>query len=507
MMKSPELLVPAGDPDKLKTALLYGADAVYAGTPDLSLRTKSGFTVETLKKAIEDVHAKGKKIHLNLNLTLRNGDIEKLPSFLNVLKAVEPDAAIVSDPGVFDFLREEAPDLPIHVSTQANVCSWLTVKSWQKRGAERVILAREVPFKDIEIIREKCPDVEIETFAHGAMCVSHSGRCLISAFMTGRSGNRGDCAHSCRWHYTAKIRLKDGKTEEITITDQNRDLFNFLLEEDFRPGDFLEMDEDDHGAYLMNARDLCWMPVLKDVVSAGIDSLKIEGRNKSPYYVAIATRAYRHALDALAQDPVNFDPLPYMKELYTLQSRGYSLGFFNGEITHLSQDYETTLPVGRWQYAARIIEQTEDAFMLDVKCSLKPGDVVEFLPPGRFEPVRLRMYEFEDARNGNQLEAASANKPEKVRVPFSLFDKEDLATLAELLPVGTIARTQTHLPPDKEKALNHKIETFAQETGLSTKELQKRLREKADAAEALNPPAWSEDDCCGQGCNNCRKRS
>ncbi len=461
----PELLAPAGDAQKLETALLYGADAVYAGTPDLSLRTQSGFTPEGLKAGIAQVHGAGKRMYLNLNLVLRNSDIEKLSAFAEFFHHARPDGAIVSDPGVFDFLRGKMPDLPLHISTQANVSSWLTAQSWQKRGATRVILAREVSCGEAAEIREKCPDLEVETFVHGAMCVSHSGRCLLSAFLASRSGNRGKCAYSCRWHYTLKLRLKDGQTRDLTVTEENRDLFEWLLEEEYRPGDLIEVAEDDRGAYLLNARDLCLMPVLADMKA--FHSLKIEGRNKSAYYVAVVTRAYRLALDALKADPENFDPRPFMRELYTLQSRGYSLGFHGGHITHLSQDYETTAPVGRWLYAARIETVTPQAFLVRLKCSLKPGDVLEFLPPGRLKPVRVRLYEFEDGETGAVLETASANKPRLLRLPFDVFDRED--HVESLLSVGCVARKQTRLPTEKDAALCDKIETFAVETGLPTK--------------------------------------
>ena len=297
MLQKSELLLPAGSLVKLKTAILYGADAVYAGTPDMCLRAQSKMTMEDLKEGIEFVHAHGKKIYLTLNLFMHNRDVEKLPQFVATLRELKPDGVLIADPGVFQYVKDNAPELNLFVSTQANICSWQAVKFWQKQGAKLCVLGREVTYEEMKEIREKCPDILLECFMHGAMCMSYSGRCLISNYLADRSSNQGKCAHCCRWHYKLHLRLKDGNIKEIEINDQNKDAFEFLLEEEFRPGEYFEVMEDEHGGYMLNSKDMCLMPRLDDLLRIGIDSLKVEGRNKTEYYAGIVARAYRKAID------------------------------------------------------------------------------------------------------------------------------------------------------------------------------------------------------------------
>ncbi|MCK5446415.1 MAG: U32 family peptidase, partial [Rhodospirillaceae bacterium] len=325
-----ELLMPAGSLSKLKTAVLYGADAVYAGTPDLSLRTQSAFSLDELLEGVRFAHAHGVRIYLTLNLFTHNRDVEKLPEFVKTVRTVNPDGVIVSDPGVFHYLKEHAPELELHVSTQANACSWLTVESWHKQGASLCVLAREVSFEELSEIRTKCPDIKLEAFVHGAMCMTYSGRCLLSNYLAERGANQGNCAQSCRWSYKVLARTKDGT--EVEITPDNKDSFDFYLEEEYRPGELMKIEEDDRGSYIMNAKDLCLMGKLDDYLALGIDSLKIEGRNKSEYYAAITARSYRLAMNAWYADPENWSPEPYLREIYTLQNRGYSLGFHDGRL-------------------------------------------------------------------------------------------------------------------------------------------------------------------------------
>lgn len=289
-----ELLVPAGSLSRLKTAVLYGADAVYSGTPDLSLRLKSSFPLEQLQEGAEFVHNAGKKLYLTLNLFSHNKDIDKLTSFINTIKEINPDGVIISDPGIFQFVHERLPKLPIHISTQANVCSWLTVDFWKKMGASLCVLGREVSFAEITEIRVKCPDIKLEMFIHGAMCISYSGRCLISSFMASRSANQGACAHSCRWKY------------------------KMYLEEEERPNQYYGIEEDEKGTYFFNSKDLCLMPKLNEILALGIDSLKIEGRNKTEYYVAQTARVYRKAIDDYYAAPDKWNADIYIKELNTL---------------------------------------------------------------------------------------------------------------------------------------------------------------------------------------------
>ncbi|HIP22263.1 MAG TPA: U32 family peptidase, partial [Rhodobacteraceae bacterium] len=216
-----ELLMPAGNLRKLKMAILYGADAVYLGTPDLSLRTKSQFSLEEVVEGVEFCHAHGKRAYLTLNLFSHNKDVPKLEEYIDTVRKVKPDGLIIADPGVFQFVKDRAPDLPLHISTQANVSSWLSVKFWEDHGADLVVLAREVSFAELTEVREKCPDIKLEAFVHGAMCMTYSGRCLLSNFMSERGANQGNCANSCRWNYKVRMRLKDGTVQELDINEDN----------------------------------------------------------------------------------------------------------------------------------------------------------------------------------------------------------------------------------------------------------------------------------------------
>ena len=326
--------MPAGSLEKLKIAILYGADAVYMGTPDLSMRARSNFSLEEVVEGVEFAHAHGKRAYLTLNIFSHNRDIEKLPEYVDTIRKVRPDGVIVADPGVFHFVRNAAPELDLHISTQMNICSWLSAQFWQGQGAKLIVLAREASFEELKEIRAKCPDVKLEAFIHGAMCMTYSGRCLLSNYMAERGANQGNCANSCRWNYKVKMRLKDGTLKDIEINDQNKEMFEFLLEEERRPGEFLPIEEDDRGAYILNAKDLCLMPRLNDYLALGLDSLKVEGRNRSAYYVAVAARAYRMAIDDWQKDPTNWKPDAYMRELATIPNRGYSLAFHEGKLTH-----------------------------------------------------------------------------------------------------------------------------------------------------------------------------
>lgn len=301
--KKSELLMPAGNLQKLRMAVLYGADAVYLGTPDMSLRTKSDFTLEDVVEGIEFAHAHGKKVYLTLNLFSHNKDIDKLPHYVETVKKVQPDGLIVADPGVFMFVKEHAPELELHVSTQANVCSWQSVKFWQDQGAKLCVLGREVSYEELAEIRDKCPDIKLEAFVHGTMCMTYSGRCLLSNFMAERGANQGACANSCRWAYKVHLRLNDGTIKELEINEENQGLFEWVLEEGYRPGELMPIEEDARGSYILNSKDLCIMPKLEDYLKIGIDSLKVEGRGKSPYYVATVARAYRMAIDDWYADP------------------------------------------------------------------------------------------------------------------------------------------------------------------------------------------------------------
>lgn len=506
-----ELLMPAGSLEKLKTAILYGADAVYAGTPDLSLRTQSSFTLEELVEGVEYAHAHGKRIYLTLNLFTHNSDIEKLPVFLATIARVKPDGVIVADPGVFQYIREHAPELEAHVSTQANVCSWLTVDFWKNQGASLVVLARETSFEELGEIREKIPDIKLEAFVQGSMCMTYSGRCLLSNFMAERGANQGNCAHNCRWKYRLNIRLKDGKEKAIEITDQNADLFEFLMEEQFRPGELFPIEEDNFGSYILNSKDLCLMPVLPEYLKLGVDSLKVEGRNKSEYYAAITARAYRLAIDSWYEDPENWDPDPYLKELYTLQNRGFTMGFHEGRLTSVAHNYDRTKPVGGWQFGGVVRAWEGNEMIFEVRNFMIPGDVVEFLPPGELEPIRLRLYDFIDAKTRDMTDKVSAGQGKAIRISAELFDQEDLETLKQRLPILTVARRETPMSEEERASRLAEIRAQELERGLISEEeyrqimddpelLGKRISLKTSLGKA---PKQGLDSCCGKGCNGC----
>ena len=459
MLQKSELLLPAGSLVKLKTAILYGADAVYAGTPDMCLRAQSKMTMEDLKEGIEFVHAHGKKIYLTLNLFMHNRDVEKLPQFVATLRELKPDGVLIADPGVFQYVKDNAPELNLFVSTQVNICSWQAVKFWQKQGAKLCVLGREVTYEEMKEIREKCPDILLECFMHGAMCMSYSGRCLISNYLADRSSNQGKCAHCCRWHYKLHLRLKDGNIKEIEINDQNKDAFEFLLEEEFRPGEYFEVMEDEHGGYMLNSKDMCLMPRLDDLLRIGIDSLKVEGRNKTEYYAGIVARAYRKAIDDYYAAPDKWDYHKYMPELDTLQNRGYCLGFHDGKLTNISQNYEYTRTLGDWLFAGSIVEWQGNDAVFEIRNYINEGEFIDFLIPGSLENLRLTLNEFEDAETGEITSKVSAGQGKKIRIKPEAWPLP-IQEIKKLLPQYVIARKPAALTPENEQMLQHKKTEF-----------------------------------------------
>ncbi len=460
-MKKAELLLPAGSLIKLKTAILYGADAVYAGTPDMSLRTQSKFTLEDLKEGIDFVHAHGKKIYLTLNLYIHNEEAEKLPQFVQTLRELQPDGVLVADPGVFYYLQQHAPELKRFVSTQANICSGQTVKFWQSMGASLCVLGREVTFSEMAQIREQCPDILLECFIHGAMCMSYSGRCLISNFMADRSANKGKCAHCCRWHYKMHLRLKDGTIKEIELNKDNAKAFEFLLEEEFRPGEYYEIVEDEHGGYLLNSKDMCLMPRLNEILAIGMDSLKVEGRNKTEYYAGTVARAYRQAIDDWYNSPDTWDYRKYIGDLYALQNRGYCLGFHDGKLTNISQNYEYTRTMGEWLFAGSIIEWQGDAAIFEVRNYINSGETIEFLIPHTMKNLQLTLNEFEDADTGEITPRVSAGQGKKIRLKPNVWGSS-ITKIKDLLPQYVIARKKQELSGENAEMYARKKEEFQQ---------------------------------------------
>lgn len=301
--KKPELLAPAGNMEKLKMALRYGADAVYLGGQAFGLRAFGGnFTPEELREAVAFTHAMGKKVYVTVNIFPHNADLKALPDYLRYLAEIQADAILVADLGIFSLARQLVPELPLHVSTQANSTNWAAVNAWQDMGAQRVVLAREMSLAEIREIRRRC-SVELEMFVHGAMCISYSGRCLMSNYFTGRDANRGSCAQACRWRYS--------------------------LVEETRPGQYFPIEEDERGTYIFNSKDMCLLPHIADVIESGVDSLKIEGRMKSVHYAASVTKAYRLAIDSYVANPEHFQVQPeWLAELDKVSHRAYTTGFY-----------------------------------------------------------------------------------------------------------------------------------------------------------------------------------
>jgi putative protease len=458
-MHKSELLLPAGDLVKLKTALMYGADAVYAGTPDMSLRTQSKFSLEDLSKGIDLVHQSGKKIYLTLNLYIHNAEAEKLPQFVDTLRSLKPDGVLIADPGVFWYFKENAPELNRFVSTQANICSAQTVKFWQSMGAKLCVLGREVSFAEMCEIRRQCPDILLETFVHGAMCMSYSGRCLISNYLADRSANKGKCAHCCRWHYQLHLRLKDGTIKDVSVTPENKDLFDFFIKEDFRPDEYYEIIEDEHGGYLLNSKDMCMMPRLNTILDLGMDSLKIEGRNKTEYYAGTVARAYRQAIDDYTADPQHWNYEKYMPDLQTLQTRGYCLGFYDGKLTNISQNYEYTRTLGEWLFAGSIVEWQGDEAVFEVRNYINGGEFIDFLIPNTLENIRLVLIEFEDAETGVVTPRVSAGQGKKIRIKPQNWSRP-IGEIKRLLPQYTIARKLGNLSGENKEMFERKLSEY-----------------------------------------------
>ncbi|MCF6317380.1 MAG: U32 family peptidase C-terminal domain-containing protein [Marinosulfonomonas sp.] len=510
-----ELLMPAGNLRKLKMAILYGADAVYLGTPDMSLRTKSQFSLEDVIEGVKFCHAHGKRAYLTLNLFSHNKDIPKLKEYVETVREVKPDGLIIADPGVFQFVKTHAPELPLHISTQSNVSSWLSVKFWQDLGAELIVLAREVSFAELTEIRNECPDIKLEAFVHGAMCMTYSGRCLLSNFMSERGANQGNCANSCRWNYKFRMRMKDGTVQELHITDDNYDMFEFLLEEGCRPGELLPIEEDSRGSYILNSKDLCIMPKLDEYLRIGIDSLKVEGRGKSEYYVAIVARAYRMAIDDYYKDPENWDPLPYMRELESVGNRGYTLAFHEGRLTNHAHNYEHTAAMAQWEYAGVVTEVTQDAFLVEVKNKLEAGEVLDFVSPIARETVLLRMYDFENAQTGEKRDAVHGGTRTTIRIPFSLFDHEDPAELRARFPQYSVIRKERALTDEqwariRLDKLTQGLETSGKENPAAYAKRRDALVDKIEentsgstGERRLKTNRIGVDGCCGKGCNGC----
>ena len=357
-MRKPELLIPAGSLEVLKTAVYYGADAVYVGGEAFSLRAKAkNFSMEDLEEGIRYAHAHGVKVYVTANILAHNEDLEKAADYFRELKQVKPDAVLISDPGLFMVAREVIPEIPIHISTQANNVNYGTFLFWKSLGATRVVTGRELSLAEIREIRAHIPEnMEIESFMHGAMCISYSGRCLLSNYLTGRDANQGACTHPCRWKYT--------------------------LMEEKRPGEFFPVYENERGTFIFNSKDLCMIEHIPDMIDAGIDSFKIEGRMKAALYVAVVARTYRHAIDDYLKDPELYRAHMdwYKAEIEKCTMRPFTTGFFYGKPDTDAQIYDNNTYIQDYIYLGMCGDIREDgSFFLEQKNKFSVGEKVELL--------------------------------------------------------------------------------------------------------------------------------
>ncbi|GAB4433783.1 MAG: U32 family peptidase [bacterium] len=355
-MKKPELLAPAGNMEKLKIAIHYGADAVYLGKKSFSLRAVKGGFIDDgeIVEAVSYAHTKGVKVYVTVNIFPHNRELSEIKRHLSFLNELMPDGIIVADPGIFLMAKELAPKIPLHVSTQANTTNIEAIRFWQRLGAKRINLARELSLEEIREISKNRPDVELELFVHGAVCISYSGRCYISSFLTGRSANLGECTNSCRW--------------------------NYALMEETRRGEYFPVFEDERGSYLMNSRDLCLVEYLPELIEAGIDSFKIEGRMKGVNYVAGVVHTYRKALDAIF-DGKTFEKERYLKELMAFSSRGYTTGMLLGRQTFQGYNYEGRQDLMTQDVVGIVREKRDGKALVELKRRLAKGMTIFFLSP------------------------------------------------------------------------------------------------------------------------------
>ena len=405
-LRSPELLSPAGSLTMMRRAFAFGADAVYAGQPRYSLRVRNNEFggLQILGEAIDEAHEAGKRFYLVSNVLPHNAKVRTYLTDMAPVMQLQPDALIMADPGLIDLLRERWPQMPIHLSVQANTVNFAAVRFWQKLGVARIILSRELSLDEVAEIRQECPDIELEVFVHGALCVAHSGRCLLSGYFNRRDSNQGACTNSCRWRYRLKA-IGENATGDILPADPAGS--PWLLEEQERPGEWMPIEEDEHGSYIMNSKDLRALEHVHRLVEIGVDSLKIEGRTKSPYYAARTAQVYRRAIDAaVAGRPL--DPCLF-GELEGLSNRGYTDGFYQ---RHHETDLQNYLrghsESGRSLYVGDVIgwNAARSLAEIEVKNRFSVGDRLEVIhPSGNFE-MRLESME---ASDGTIISVAPGN--------------------------------------------------------------------------------------------------
>ena len=405
--KRPELLIPASSLEVLKTAVMFGADAVYIGGEAFGLRAKAkNFSMEDMKKGVEFAHAHGVKVHVTVNILAHNDDLPGVEEYLKELKEVGPDALIIADPGVFELAKEICPEIQRHVSTQANNTNYATYQFWWKQGASRVVSARELSLREIKEIRERIPaEMEIESFIHGAMCISYSGRCLLSNFFTGRDANQGACTHPCRWKYS--------------------------IVEETRPGEYMPIYENERGTYIFNSKDLCMIEHIPEMIDAGIDSFKIEGRMKTALYVATVARTYRKAIDDYLEDPQKYrDNMPwYLDQISNCTYRQFTTGFYFGKPTEESQIYDSNTYVKEYTYLGIIGEVRDGLCRIEQRNKFSVGEIIEIMKPNG-ENVEAKVERILN-EEGEEQESAPHSKQVLYVALDQKADKYDILRRAE----------------------------------------------------------------------------
>jgi len=392
-----ELLAPAGSLEKLKYAIEYGADAVYAGIPDISMRARiNNFTEKALLEAAQFAHSRGKKIFVTVNIYAHGYHLPSIETHLKFLKKVNPDAVIVADPGVISLVKKYLPKTAIHLSTQANTTNWQAAKFWYDAGVSRIILAREVTIEGIEEIHRKVPKLELECFVHGSMCMSYSGRCILSKWMSGKSANEGDCTQPCRWSYQRKAQDTRNNNQtnskfQFQNSEQDSKKYKTMEVEEMQSKKIIELEEDSHGTYFFNSKDLNLIAHLKELRAAGITAVKIEGRNKSVYYVASVTRAYRSMIDAIeskksSQEIKEIQRLAE-KELAKIANRGYTKGFlFGNEPEH---EFKGKQASNEFQFVGEVIASRGKELTVKIHNALKKEEKIEIITKEKNIPVKI----------------------------------------------------------------------------------------------------------------------
>ena len=386
-MKKIEILATAGSYEKAKIAYLYGADAVYCGTSSLSLRTRADMGDNDLLKTIEYAHSIGKKIYVTLNIFTWDEKYDEIIEMAKRLEIAKPDGIIASDPGVIETLKEYAPSVAINVSTQANLVSLHACNFWYKQGCKRMIMAREMNKEQLKSIMDNKPEgMEIEIFGHGAICFSYSGRCFLSDFMACRSANLGDCAQSCRWSY------------------------NMYLEEKNNPGNLMPVEEDENGTSILSSKDLCLINEIPEIIEMGVDSLKIEGRLKTEYYLASIIGIYRAAIDDYYKAPKNYNGQKYMGEIEKVKTRGLTTFYFNDRNNKDIQEYEGKQYNANYEFGGKVVEYNEEKSIIEIRNRLQLGDELELLIPNVFEPVKFKIEKLWDIETDKEIDAVNPGK-------------------------------------------------------------------------------------------------